>query len=141
MYLLCRFYDFDDVRITALHRFEKVELLDEPIRLFPEFNIDDYLNTGVMQWALPDPKLISLELRVNQWLKNHLEESPLSEQQLLVIDDEQQESYLVKAEMLDGRQLRRWLLSLGSDVEVIAPKGLCDWMASIVKAQADRYLE
>lgn len=129
------------MRITALHRFEKVELLDEPIRLFPEFNINDYLNTGVMQWALPDPKLISLELRVNQWLKNHLEESPLSEQQLLVIDDEQQESYLVKAEMLDGRQLRRWLLSLGSDVEVIAPKGLRDWMASIVKAQADRYLE
>lgn len=141
LYLLCRFYDFDDVRITALHRFEKVELLDEPVRPFPEFNIDDYLNTGAIQWALPDPKHISLELRVNQWLKNHLEESPLSEQQLLVIDDEQQESYLVKAEMLDGMQLRRWLLSLGSDVEVIAPESLRDWMANIVKAQADRYLE
>lgn len=68
LYLVCRFYNFDDVRITALHRYQAVELLDEPVRAFPEFNIDDYLDSGAMQWVLPDRQRIALKLLVSPWL-------------------------------------------------------------------------
>ena len=73
LYLICRFYEFDDVRITALHRYQEVELLDESVRPFPNFNIDDYLDSGAMQWVLPDRQRIELKLLVNPRLAVHLE--------------------------------------------------------------------
>ncbi|MFB1011409.1 MAG: WYL domain-containing protein, partial [Thiopseudomonas sp.] len=53
LYLICRFYEFDDIRITALQRYNKVEVLEENTRPFPDFKIDEYLNQGAMKW-LPE---------------------------------------------------------------------------------------
>src|SRR5690554_6300711 len=108
LYLLCRFYQFDDVRITALHRYQSVELLDEPVRPFPEFNIDDYLDGGAMQWLLAEPQRLKLNLRIIPWLARHLEEMPLADQQSVTIDPHNPDRYLLVAEVSDGMQLRRW---------------------------------
>lgn len=66
LYLLCRLYQFDDIRITALQRYADVEVLDEAVRPFPEFNIDDYLGDGAMYWPLPERQQIALKLRVSR---------------------------------------------------------------------------
>lgn len=140
LYLLCRFYQFDDVRITALHRYQSVELLDEPVRPFPEFNIDDYLDGGAMQWLLAEPQRLKLKLRIIPWLARHLEETPLADQQSVTIDPHNPERYLLEAEVLDGMQLRRWLLSQGAGLQVLEPAKLREWMANIVQEQAQNYL-
>lgn len=140
LYVLCRFYQFDDVRITALHRYQSVVLLDEPVRPFPGFNIDDYLNGGAMQWLLPDPQRLELKLRINPWLAQHLEETPLADKQSVAIDPQNPERYLLDAEVLDGMQLRRWLLSQGAGLQVLGPLQLREWMANIVREQAQSYL-
>ena len=140
LYLLCRFYEFDDVRITALHRYQAVQLLDESVRPFPEFNIDDYLDGGAMQWLLPDQQRIALKLRISSWLSPLLEETPLSMQQTLTVDAQTPEQYVLDAEVLDGMQLRRWLLSQGSGLQVLEPEYLRQWMRTIVQEQAESYL-
>ena len=139
LYLICRFYEFDDVRITALHRYQDVELLDESARPFPEFNIDDYLDGGAMQWLLPDQQRIALKLGISPWLAPLLEETPLSAQQSLTVDPHNPEQYLLEAEVLDGMQLRRWLLSQGSGLQVLEPGHLREWMGKIVQEQVRHY--
>lgn len=140
LYLLCRFYEFDDVRITALHRYQNVKLLDEPVRPFPEFKIDEYLEGGVMQWLLPDQQPLKLKLRINSWLTQHLEETPLSDNQSLQSDSECSEHYLLEAEVLDGIQLRRWLLSQGAGLQILEPVQLREWMCDIVQKQMLSYM-
>lgn len=140
LYLLCRFYQFDDVRITALHRYQSVELLDEPVRPFPEFNIDDYLDGGAMQWLLAEPQHLKLNLRIIPWLARHLEETPLADQQSVTIDPHNPDRYLLVAEVSDGMQLRRWLLSQGAGLQVLEPAPLRKWMTDIVREQAQNYL-
>lgn len=140
LYLICRFYDFDDVRITALHRYQKVELLDESVRPFPEFNIDDYIDSGAMQWVLPDRQRIALKLLVSPWLAAHLEETPLADKQILTTDPQHAERYVLEAQVLDGMQLRRWLLSQGAGLQVLEPEPLRAWMWDIVREQAQSYM-
>ncbi len=140
LYLICRFYEFDDVRITALHRYQDVELLDEAVRPFPEFNIDDYLNGGAMQWVLPDRQRIGLKLLVSPWLAQHLEETPLADQQTLTADPQGSDHCVLEADVLDCMQLRRWLLSQGAALQVLAPESLREWMREIVQEQAQSYL-
>lgn len=140
LYLICRFFEFDDVRITALHRYQEVELLDESVRSFPEFDIDDYLDSGAMQWVLPDRQRITLKLLVSPWLAAHLEETPLADKQILTTDPQHTERYVLEAQVLDGMQLRRWLLSQGAGLQVLEPEPLREWMREIVREQAHSYM-
>lgn len=136
LYLICRFYEYDDVRITALHRYTEVRVLNEPARDFAGFNIDNYLELGVMHWS-PGEQL-QLELRLRHWLGKHLDESPLSYQQQLLKQED--DSYLLKARVLDSRQLRRWLLAHSTDLEVIQPAQLRDWMGEELAQAAQQYI-
>ena len=140
LYLICRFYEFDDVSITALHRYQEVELLDESVRPFPNFNIDDYLDSGAMQWVLPDRQRIELKLLVNPRLAVHLEETPLADKQIFTTDPHHAEHYVLEAQVLDGMQLRRWLLSQGAGLQVLEPEPLREWMRGIVREQAQSYM-
>ncbi len=141
LYLLCRFYQFDDVRITALHRYEQVQLLDEPIRLFPEFNIDDYLNTGAMQWVLPEQKLFDLKLRITSWMADHLDETPLSDSQSMSTDEVNPDRFILEAKVLDSMQLRRWILSQGEGLVVLEPVQLRDWVRESMQSVLNEYRE
>lgn len=135
LYLICRFYEYDDVRITALQRFEQVKVLDEPVREFAEFNIDDYLELGVMHWSPGEP--MQLELRLQRWLGKHLDESPLSYQQQLHKQDDG--SYLLKTSVLDSRQLRRWLLAHCTDLVIVKPLSLKNWLSQELKNALQRH--
>lgn len=122
LYLVCRFYNFDDVRVTALHRFKKVELLTEKVRPFPEFNIDDYLDKGGLQWLVEDKK-IDLKIEVANYLAQVLEETPITPEQTISPSSQENHS-LVTAQVFDSMPLRRWLLSQGSSLVVLEPENL-----------------
>ncbi|NLD14058.1 MAG: WYL domain-containing protein [Gammaproteobacteria bacterium] len=139
LYLICRFFEFDDIRVTALQRYSKVEVLDKEVRSFPDFKIDDYLNQGIMQWLPAEQKIIKMVLRVNQWLSQFLEERPLTEQQKIEPDGGESPFAVVEATLQDSTLLRRWLLSHSNDLEILQPAELRTWMAEIVGEQFKKY--
>lgn len=140
LYLVCRFYEFDDIRITALHRFASVQLLDENVRPFPEFEIDDYLGKGAMQWLMPEKSNIFLELRINENLAYYLEETPIAEGQQIEQDASQDDSYFLRANLQDSQQLRYWLLSQADQLEILGPVEMREWITGVASHQAKLYL-
>ncbi len=68
-----------------------------------------------------------------------LSETPLSANQKLVQDDKNEDNYILEAEVLDGMQLRRWLLSQGKGLVVLAPETLRDWMKETLSQQLGQY--
>jgi predicted DNA-binding transcriptional regulator YafY len=132
LYLLCKFFKFDDIRITALHRFSHVTLLDSLIKPDPSFDIDAYITSGEMlwPWAKNATKEIKLKLHVNSWLHKHLTESPLSNNQTFK-KAEDKGWYLLNATVLDTHELRWWILSQGDSIEVLSPVSMRKWFTEI----------
>lgn len=140
LYLLCRFFGFDDARITALQRYSDVRVLEDEIRPFPEFSIDDYLQQGAMQWLVAASVELELELRVEEHLLFLLQETPIADNQQIQVDPANSDYSIVRAKVLDSHQLRYWLLSQGYQLEVLQPQSLRDWLAKIARDQAGKYL-
>ena len=66
-----------------------------------------------------------------------LTETPLADDQL--VEDAADGSQQISATVLDTAQLRRWLLSLGARVEVLAPPALRAAMAEELARSFRRY--
>ncbi|MBU3824739.1 MAG: WYL domain-containing protein [Candidatus Oceanisphaera merdipullorum] len=139
LYLLCRFYQFDDIRVTALHRYQQVQLLADPVRPFSEFKIDDYLDKGALRWLLPEQQPLLLKLRLPDWMAEHITESPISTMQRLTVDDHHANHYILEAQVLDSMQFRRWILSQSDGLLVLEPASLRDWVKDTLKNQLHKY--
>lgn len=139
LYLLCRFYQFDDIRITALHRYQQVQLSAKPARPFPEFNIDNYLGKGTLQWLLSDQQPLLLKLRLPYWMAEHVEESPISKNQRLTPDDKNKGRFILEAQVRDSMQLRRWILSQSDGLVVLEPASLRGWVKNTLQEQLNEY--
>ena len=73
---------------------------------------------------------------VDEVLASRLEETPLSEDMLIKHKDEE---YLLTETVADSWQLRWWLLSWGSAVEVLGPKQLREETVDEVRDMYDIY--
>lgn len=135
LYLVCRFYEFDDVRITALQRYSQVKLLDDKVRPFPRFNIDDYLEEGRLNYLLSDKKL-SITAEIQPYLADLLSETPLAKRQKIT---KQADKNILTAQVADTLELRRWLLSQGSAIKLLEPVALRNWLAEEAKAMYASY--
>lgn len=128
-----------DKAITyALHRMSSPELLPDKATIPVHFDLDEHLaGSGSISVAHgPD---IRLELLADEWLTAFLAERPLSNDQIFgpTADDGDTP---VTATVADTGQLRWWLLSLGSKVEVVGPQKLRNDIAAEV-AEMARYYE
>lgn len=115
-YLVATAYDYSDIRLYAIHRIEEVILLDDPIVRPDHFSLEDYISGGALQFGSGVP--IDLKARVSKSLAAILEETPLSAGQTLSPDGE---NFLLSATVLDSWQLGWWILSQGSNIEVVEP--------------------
>ena len=61
--------------------------------------------------------------------------------QLHQLDPQHPDCYQLDAQVLDSMQLRRWLLSQGAGLQVLGPPRLREWMATIVREQAQQYAD
>ena len=141
LYLLCSFFNYEDIRSTALQRYSDVEVLSENIDKKIDFNIDDYINSGEMTWLWDDKaaqKNIKLKARIQSNLKFHLTESPLATDQKIKVSLADSE-YILTASVLDSHELRYWLLSQGDSIEVLAPKPMRNWFCGIANNMANKY--
>ena len=123
-YLLCMINDFTDVRQLALHRMLSANVLDDEARKPAEFNIDGEVERAQGMGGSGEP--ICLVLRFYRPAGAHLIETRLSTDQIIV--DEDDYHFRLTATVNDTAQLRWWLLSFGSKVEVLEPENLREEM-------------
>lgn len=118
-YLVATAWNFNDVLQYALHRMNKVEFTDTPARRPKGFDLDKYL-TEEKGFAYPlSDKSILLQAVFHSVVAVHLEERPLSEDQ--IIKTQPDGSVLIEASIADTQELRWWLLGLGNYVTVLEP--------------------
>jgi predicted DNA-binding transcriptional regulator YafY len=135
-YLVALAFDYDDVRLYALHRLVEVKVGATRARRPPAgFDLDRYVESGELGWKLSSTP-ISLELRFFGTAGRTVIESPLSPRQRVTNDGD---VVTVKATVNDTRVLRAWLLSFGAAVEVRRPASLRRDLAAALAAASARY--
>lgn len=126
LYLVCVMEDFDDLRLLCLHRIRSAELLDEPLRIPPGFDLDKAIADGLFGMGGSNEP-IKLVARFYKPVAMHLLDAPLAEGQFI---DEVDEYHLqLTATVPHTAQLQWWLQSFASEVEVIEPPELREAMA------------
>jgi predicted DNA-binding transcriptional regulator YafY len=116
-YLVATAFDYEDIRMYAVHRIAEAHPLEEAAMRPTTFDLDRWLAEGGAGFG--SGETIDLELRVSAQLATYLVETPLSGDQTLVPDGD---GFMLKAHVQDTWQLRWWLLSQGDQIEVCAPQ-------------------
>lgn len=114
-YLVATAWDYEDIRLYALHRVKRACMTDAPARRPPDFDLDVYIAQGALQFGAEQS--ITLHARVNDYLARILAETPLSDTQAI-------DGHLLTATVQDTWQLTWWILSQGAGIEVLAPPHL-----------------
>ncbi|MBI5437833.1 MAG: WYL domain-containing protein [Nitrosomonadales bacterium] len=106
----------------------------EPIKRPAGFDLDAYIQAGGLHFG--NGKTIRLSAVVSEWLKRILEETPMSEDQILKLDSDE---IKLAATVTDSWQLTWWLMSLGSEIEVVSPVALRRKIAGRLTDAAAQY--
>ena len=130
-YLAATSEPYEDVRLYAAHRFQRVEILETPCRRPESFSLNAYINSGALQFANPGAAPITLQAWIGEELTRRLRETPLSsDMQLEPLED----GHRLSATVQDSWQLRWWLLSQAGDIAVQQPVELREALISRLKA-------
>ena len=136
-YLVATARDYPEPHIFALHRMLSATLLDEPATKPVGFSLRHYI-AEERRFELPLGGDLNLELRVSPWLADYLDERKLSPDQTLTPIRGREEQRL-NATVTNTDQLRWWLRSFGSNVEVVKPASLRREMANEFAEMAELY--
>ncbi|QQS52912.1 MAG: WYL domain-containing protein [Candidatus Competibacteraceae bacterium] len=125
-YLLCTIDEHTDVRQLAVHRMLSATMLDRKASRPAEFDPDREVERSQGMGGSGEP----LRLVARFWKRAglHLLETRLAADQ--VMEDEGDDHVRLTATVNDTAQLRWWLLSFGSKVEVLEPARLREEMAN-----------
>lgn len=137
IYLVGTAKDYPDPCVYALHRMSNPHPLDEPVAIPIGFDLDRYVREE-RTFDFPLGGEIKLELRVSPFLAKHFSESRLATDQVVVPIRGSDRSKVV-AKVADTAQLMWWLLSLGTQVEVVRPKSLRKRIALEIALMAQAY--
>lgn len=130
IYLVCTLFDFEDVRLLAMHRIRSAEVEEEAARRPKDFNLDAYIESGAMGFG--GSETIALEAVFRDNAGDHLYETPLAlDQRLKALADG---TLQLQARVVNTEQLRWWLLGFGDRVEVVKPKSLRQELSRIAAA-------
>jgi predicted DNA-binding transcriptional regulator YafY len=116
-YLVATAFNYDDIRLYAVHRMKNIEIKEANSRTLKNFNIDEYLEDGFLEFS--EGKSISIILKVDENLAMILSETPLSTNQKVTKQSDYE--YLIESTVIDSWQLYWWILSKGKAIEVISP--------------------
>ncbi len=121
IYLLATRTDDPDatIRTFALHRFDRVEILESAAKTPDNFQLDTYLDEGSMGFSHPlfselaeRGKNTAVELKFTQKAGRSLTESKLSDNQIVTSNDD--DTLTIKATVNLTSQLVWWLRGFGS---------------------------
>lgn len=134
-YLYCRFADYEDLRILALHRIQSAKMLEEPSNIPADFSIDEMIESG--QFGFCSNGLITLEAILYKGMVDILSETPLSSDQTLT--ELEDAAVRLVATVPDTLQLKWWILGLGDSIEVLQPETLRRKIAESIDKMQSRY--
>lgn len=118
-YLVATAFDYLDVRLYALHRFQSAQRTYELVNRPKGFKLAQYVQDGALQFG--GGKTIKLEATVSELLSSHLNETPISPDQRI----KQKKGMLeLSATVIDSWQLEWWILSQGDSLEIRGPNHL-----------------
>lgn len=139
IYLVCLLDQHPEPRQLVLHRMQRAELLDEAREIPKGFDLDVYVKRGGFHYSDADQGVleIDLALRVNKEVYGQLQETRLSPEQS--IKDLGDGWFELRARVTQDRQLWWWLLSFGSQVQVLEPSSLRDKFIKEIKQMAKNY--
>jgi len=121
-YLLCNIDGFEDVRSLVLHRMLSVRAKSARASPLKSFGVKDEAEAvRNFQGLGGSGEAIRLIVRFYRSAGLHLLETRLSEDQVVQDRDGDNDHLRLTATVNDTAQLRRWLLSFGSNVEVLEP--------------------
>ena len=123
-YLVCTLREYDDVKLLTLHRIRKAVLLDESARKLKGFDLDKFIREGGFGWPVENGKKIKLVADFSKDAALTFIERPLDLNQL--VEDVDENTIRLTAEVMDTRELKTWLRGFGSKVKVIQPPSLLD---------------
>ncbi|MDP5146543.1 WYL domain-containing protein [Shewanella sp. ULN5] len=108
------------IKRFAMHRFQTVTLTYEQGNRPPNFNLQQYLQDGAMQFGNGDK--LSLKAKVTEELAFYLIESPMSDDMKII--QSENGTYQLSATVNNGWQLNWWLRGQAANIEVIEPQEL-----------------
>lgn len=135
-YLAARFYEYEDVRLLALHRIGKATMLEKDAEPPQDFALDEWLAGGAMGFG-GSGRPIKVTLEFAGGAGNHLLESPLGADQKA--EELGEGRVRIAATVQDTERLRWWLLGFGASVTVLGPKALRNDIRRSVTAAAKAY--
>lgn len=134
-YLVCTFFTYTDIRLIALHRIRKADVLDARASRPSDFSLDALIAEGKLGFGQGEQ--IELVVDFHEDSGEHLFETRLCADQHL---ERIGEGLLrLSATVPLNQELRWWLLGFGGKVEVIAPASLRSEIAATLEAGAKRY--
>lgn len=134
-YLVCTFFSYSDIRLIALHRIRKAEVLDADANRPEDFSLDALIAEGKLGFGRGET--IELVVDFHEGSGEHLFETRLCANQILERIGEG--SLRLTATVPLNQELGWWLLGFGGKVEVIAPTSLRSEIAATLEAGARRY--
>jgi hypothetical protein len=136
LYLVAGVAAAENPAIVVLHKVARAALLDREAVAPRAFDLDAYLQEGAPGFS--DPAAIDLELRFEPEIGPALVDARLDGAHDLV--EQADGTWLLRASVADTSQLRAWVLSYGTFVEVLGPPLLREWVAEQAVAMSERYL-
>lgn len=119
-YLVGCYDGYHDLRQLSLSRVIAAEELNTKAELEPEFSLSTFIDRGEMGVIRNEVKL-EIKLWITPVLATILQETPLSEDQLIVPKDE---DYIVTASVDNSDELRHWILSMCNHITVMSPSSI-----------------
>jgi len=136
-YLVCTFWDYQDIRQIALHRILSTQMLDDPSQIPSGFNLKGYIAAGNFNFPQSEG-IIQLKCLFDPYVAKHLEEAPVNNTQKLILQDDGRIKLI--ADIRDTAQLRWWILAFGNQIEVTEPKNLRNYIGQVLQDAAKKYL-
>lgn len=109
---------FYDIKQLVVHRIKCVVLYDMPKCTLKGFNLYCYIDSGEFGFKITEKK-IKLHALFSHEAVNNFREMRSSEDQ--TIKEQNNDSVLLTATVLDTHELRWWLKETGKQVEVVKP--------------------
>ena len=137
-YLICMM-DEDQIepRYLPLQRFERVELLNEASKEPENFDMEEFIHRNNLGFTY-SKDLYTFEAIFDKTMAYHLLETPLNDTQ--TVQELDNDKLRIKARIPDTLQFEQWLMSFGTDVEVLKPKKLRDKFVKLTKKMKSIYL-
>jgi len=135
-YLVCSIRNYTDIRLLVLYRIRQASVLDVPLTMPDNFDLDDYIESGEMGFKLKGE--ITFKALFSKAAALHLRERAMSDDQTMAMQEDGR--VLLTATIQDTSELHWWLLGFGSQVEVLEPENLRRGMIKSIKSAYNLYL-